>query len=193
MRITINGIENEFKTDSLVRFTDLIELIKTTIDPEHMITDLILDGRELTDSDWASPMSQIEGRDLVISTGTPSDFVNSRFCIAAPVLRECYIKFRNARKDFQSGKMQGGNQILSEAVHTLQAFFQWYASIVELIPDSEKERYNIDKQVSDISDICKKICQHQLYQSWWALGEVIKNELEPKIDELEDFCRTFEN
>ena len=36
-----------------------------------------------------------------------------------------------------------------------------------------------------------KMSQQQLYQSWWALGETLEKELEPKLDKLEDFCRGF--
>jgi hypothetical protein len=43
--------------------------------------------------------------------------------------------------------------------------------------------------VTEISETCKKICQQQLYQSWWALGESLEKELEPKLDKLEDACR----
>lgn len=193
MKVTINGVESDFKTDSLDKFTELVELIKSSIDPEHIITDLILDGHELSEEDWASPMSLLTSSELEVSTGTPSEFVHTRFSLAAPVIRDCYMRFRSARKDFQCGKMQSGNQRLLDAVNILQAFFSWYSSIIELIGEEERKTYDIEEQVHDIAEICKKICQYQLYQSWWALGETIKEELEPKLDDLEDFCRTFEN
>ena len=193
MKVTINGVENEFKTSSLAKFTDLVELIKSSIDPEHIITEILLDGDELSELDWASPMSQIVDRKLTISTGTPHEFVHAKFSQAASVLRECYMNFRNARKDFQCGKMQSGNVALASSVKILQAFFEWYASIMEILEPEERSQYNIDEQIHEIAEICKKICQYQMYQSWWALGESIKNELEPKLDELEDFCRAFEN
>ncbi|MEI7489443.1 MAG: hypothetical protein WCJ72_18910, partial [Chryseobacterium sp.] len=52
--------------------------------------------------------------------------------------------------------------------------------------------YDIEKQVIEIGEVCQKICQQQLYQSWWALGETIEKELEPKLDQLETFCRRFQ-
>ena len=33
--------------------------------------------------------------------------------------------------------------------------------------------------------------QQQLYQSWWAIGETLEKDLEPKLDALEDQCRKF--
>ena len=85
--------------------------------------------------------------------------------------------------------MQAGNQNLIKAVNTLQAFFQWYSSMVVLLPPEERQAWKIEDQVNELSDTCKRICQQQLYQSWWALGETIKTQLEPQLDKLEDFCR----
>jgi len=87
--------------------------------------------------------------------------------------------------------MQGGNQRLVQAVNTAKAFFDWYATIVELAPTEHKKRYDINPQVTEISTICKTICQQQLYQSWWALGETLEKQLEPKLDKLEDHLRQF--
>lgn len=87
--------------------------------------------------------------------------------------------------------MQDGNRKLVCAVNTLQAFFEWFGSLMELVPQQDRPRYDISSQVRDISEVCKRICQQQLYQSWWALGESIGKELEPKLDNLEDFCRRF--
>jgi hypothetical protein len=53
----------------------------------------------------------------------------------------------------------------------------------------KRDRLDISTQVQDISETCKKICQQQLYQSWWALGESLEKDLEPKLDKLEDVCR----
>ena len=87
--------------------------------------------------------------------------------------------------------MQTGNQRLVQAVNTAKAFFDWYATIVELAPKEKRSSYDINPQVLEISQICKTICQQQLYQSWWALGETLEKQLEPKLDKLEDFLRKF--
>ncbi len=190
--IIINGEETEVRCDGLPQLTDVIELIKTMIDPDHMITSILLDGRDLQESDWTRSPSQFEGSVLEIQTGTPAEYVSSRLSSAAGVVRSCYSEFRDARKFFQAGQMQQGNARLVEAVNTLQAFFQWYATMLELVPQESRARYDIRGQAEEISEVCKKICQQQLYQSWWALGETLKGELEPRIDQLEDFCREFE-
>jgi len=192
MKITINGEETEFNTDSLFRFTELVELIKSNIDPEHMITNILLDGSELTDKDWFSSINQIKDCKLEILTGTPQNYAAERFAMAASIIRACFMDFRAARKYYINGKNQLGNDSLVVAVKNLQAFFQWYASLSELLSAEEKEKYNIDSYVRDISETCKKICQHQIYQSWMGLADTLKHELEPKLEELEDACAEYE-
>lgn len=188
-RVRINGQFTDFDVTNVQRFTELVELIKASIDPEHMITQILLDGRELNDDEWVMNVAQIQGAVLEIETGHPEDYVSERLQDASRVVRSCYFEFRDARKGFQDGDMQAGNRRLKIAVETLRAFFEWYGTLTQLVSDAKRAKLDITPQVNDISDTCKKICQQQLYQSWWALGESLEKELEPKLDRLEDACR----
>ncbi len=190
--IRINGVASGINAARVSRFTDLVELIKASIDPEHMITSIRIGGREVSDDDWTSQVSQHGDAVVDVTTGTPDNYVSERLGGAAEIVRACYMEFRDSRKSFQNGKMLEGNQALIRAVNTAKSFFEWYGTIMQLVPAERQARYDISKQVEEISDICKKICQQQLYQSWWALGETLERELEPKLDKLEDFCRSFQ-
>ncbi len=189
--VRINGEESSVNTEGLPRVADIVELIKSMIDPDHMITQLLIDGRDFSDADWTASPNQFTTSIIEVETGTPVQFVNSRMTAAPDIVKTCLDEFREARKSFQLGEMQPGNKRLNNAVTTLQAFFEWYASLLELVPENDRKIYDIDQNVSDIANVCKQICQQQLYQSWWALGESLKNELEPKLDELETTCRKF--
>jgi len=192
LAVRINGEESELDGGGLPKIADLIELIKAAIDPSHMITSILIDGQDMSDSDWMASPAQYGTSIIEIETGTPAQFVATRFGAAGEVVKACYLEFREARKSFQAGQMQEANKRLSRAVNTLQAFFEWYTSLLELVPEEERNRYDINPEVEEISEVCKQICQQQLYQSWWALGESIKNSLEPKLDDLEDVCRKFQ-
>ncbi len=189
--VRINGTDAPLRTDGLMKIADIIELIKANIDPDHMITEVLLDGKELQDEDWLGSASKYETAIMEVQTGTPEGFVNERMSQASEIVRSCYLQFRDSRKSFQEGDMHTGNQLLVQAVNTAKAFFDWYATIVELAPKDKRANYDINPQVSEISTICKTICQQQLYQSWWALGETLEKQLEPKLDKLEDFLRKF--
>lgn len=187
--VMINGAESTVRSDNVPRVVDLIELIKANIDPDHMITRILLDGRELEEKEWFANPGQFGTSIFEIETGTPADYVADRLGKAADVVRACFMDFRDARKFFQSGDMTAGNKKLVVAVNTLKAFFEWYGSLLELVPVIDRTKFDITPQVLELSESCKKICQQQLYSSWWALGETLEKELEPKLDKLEDFCR----
>ncbi|MBX7144826.1 MAG: hypothetical protein K1X79_10280 [Oligoflexia bacterium] len=190
--VRINGEDAPFRTEGVLRISDIIELIKANIDPEHMITVILIDGHEFSDEDWTAPVSKYNTSILEVETGTPESFVNARLSQSSDVVRTCYLQFRDARKSFQDGDMSAGNKHLIEAVNTAKAFFEWYGTILELVPAERRAMYDISPQVTEISGICKTICQQQLYQSWWALGETIGKELEPRLDRLEDHLRKFQ-
>jgi hypothetical protein len=189
--VIINGEESNIRTEGLNTIGDLVELIKNVIDPEHMITGLLLDGNELKDTDWTNNLHNYENCVLEVQTGLPRDFVAARFSESSGIVGKCYVLFRNVRKSFQDGKMEEGNRQLVEAVGALKAFFEWWAAVMGLVPEEERARYDITEFVNELTEACKKICQQQLYQSWWALGETLKDELEPRLDKLEDHCRQF--
>jgi hypothetical protein len=189
--VIVNGNQTALNTQGMPKIMDLIELIKESIDPDHMITSILLDGRELEDHDWSGNTNQYETSILEIETGRPEEFVASRLASASNVVQACFLEFREARKFFKNGKMEDGNRQLVRAVNTLQAFFEWYSTLLEIVPEDERPQFVLDQEINSVSTVCKKICQQQLYQSWWALGETLENELEPALDVMEDRCRGF--
>lgn len=189
--VIINGEDSGISGDGLPRMSDLIELIKNSIDPDHMITSLLIDGRELAEEEWGAVTSQFQTSIIEVETGSPESFFHSRLASAPAVIQNCYLDFRAARKLFQQGLSQEGNQRIVVAVNTLQAFFEWYTALLELIPENERVQYSLATELESITEICKKICQQQLYQSWWALAESIEKELEPSLDALEDRLNLF--
>lgn len=189
--VHINGEAAPVRVESLNRIADIVELIKATIDPDHMITGILVDGNELEEADWSRTPSQMGTQIIEVETGTPVSFVAQRLNRTAEIVEACFLEFREARKLFQEGKSADGNRRLIQAVNALQAFFQWYGSLMDLLTEEQRKHFDIRTLVESLSETCKQICQQQLYQSWWALGESIQNELEPKLDSLSTRCRTF--
>jgi hypothetical protein len=189
VQVRINGEDSAIQGDGSPKVADLVELIKSTIDPDHMITGILLDGRELGEDEWYASVNQLGTAIIEVETGTPEEFVSSRILRASEIVRSCYLEFRASRKSFQDGDMTAGNQKLVSAVNTLKAFFEWYRTLLGLMTDEQKPKFDIEDQTREIMETCKRICQQQLYQSWWALGESLEKDLEPKLDQLEDFCR----
>lgn len=189
IQVQVNGQALGIPVERVQTFADLIELVKSSIDPEHMVTAILLDGRDMRDEEWTMSPAQLQGDRLEFSSGRPEVYVAERLQDASSVVRSCFFEFRDARKGFQDGDTTAGNKRLKVAVDTLKAFFEWYGTLMQLVPDAARAKLDISEEVVSISETCKKICQQQLYQSWWALGESIEKDLEPKLDKLEDTCR----
>lgn len=187
--IKINGKEVTLNAGGLQKFSELVELIKATIDPEHMITGLLVNGRDMEDHEWQAPLNQFQTAIIEVESGLPEIYVSQRLSHSGDVVRACFLSFRDSRKLFQEGDMINGNKELVQAVNTLKEFFTWYVTLIELLPSDKKAQASLDTHMAEITECCKKICQQQLYQSWWALSESLANDLEPKLDKLEDYCR----
>ncbi|RME58142.1 MAG: hypothetical protein D6780_07250 [Candidatus Dadabacteria bacterium] len=192
MTIKVNGEVVDVKTEGLGRFSDLIELIKTMIDPEHMITSITIDGADVKEEDWQRSLSTFsETSVLEIETARPSEFVTSRMTLVPEIIKNCCEDFKEARENFEAGRSRKGNEMLIQAVQTLQVFIEWYSAILELVPIDQRDEYDISEPINQLTETCKKLCQHQLYQSWWALSQTLGQDLEPKLSELEALTRSF--
>src|SRR4051812_18524813 len=99
--VRINGENAPLKTDGLGKIADIVELIKANIDPEHMITGILLNGKELSDEDWMSTTTQHGTAIMEVETGTAEGFVTERMGQASEIVRSCFVQFREARKEFQ--------------------------------------------------------------------------------------------
>ena len=188
--IQVNGADSPIQPAGLTTVSDLLELVKTTIDPDQMITAIAVDGRQLEDAEWEAAPSRY--RLIEIETDLPERYVAARLTLASEIIRNIYFQFKHSRKSFQNAKMQEGNLQLKEAVEGLHAFFTWYATLMGLVPAEGQHGLSITTETEKLVEICKKIIQQQLYQSWWALGESIEAELEPALEELEFFLRTIQ-
>lgn len=189
IKVFINEVDAELECESSFRFVSLVELVKSQIDPEHMITAILVDDRELSEEEWNMTLGEFQGEQLSFYTGNPDEYVAQRLQSAPGVVRTCFFEFRDARKEFQDGANQEGNQRLKVACDTLRAFFDWYGTLVQISSEPKRGQLDISTQVVEISETCQKICEQQLYQSWWALGESLEKDLEPQLDKLEDICR----
>lgn len=187
VEIRVNGTQSPVTTGTFRRIADVVELVKTAIDPNHMITSILLNGNELSDADWELNPQSNQTLIMEFETGTPDDFVKGRVRMAPELVRAIYNEFRDARKQFQSGIMVEGNRCMVGAVKDLHAFLGWYVSLLDLVDEKDRPRFAITSQMDKLTEVCKRICQQQLYQSWWALGESLERELEPELDKLETF------
>jgi len=189
-QIQLNGKSSGLQSKTMPRMTDVVELIKSSIDPAHIITVLRINGRDLTDAEWQSSPTQFQETDILeVETGTPAQFVKDRTEVTPNLLENIFILFRSARQSFQAGDMEEGNKIMVVGVRDLKAFFEWYGMLQQIVPPELQKSYDISDQMEELVNVCKDICEQQLYQSWWALATSIHERLEPSLDRLEQHFR----
>ena len=184
--IKINGEEWTAPIQNSLKMTELVELIKSTIDPSQIITGILLNGKDLEEADWNGYVSDYQTNVLEIETDTLEHYIEDTISLCPNIITQCYLQFRRARKLFQNGESFDANKKLVDATKALKSFFDWYSTLLTLMTDEQKEKYDLKDHVEKIFETCKKVCQQQLYQSWWALGELLEKELEPELDDLED-------
>lgn len=189
--VRINGLESNISFDGINKVVDLIELVKTVIDPDHMITSIEVDGQPICDDIWNSTLSFVNKAYFDFFTTSPIVYLEEQLSKAPKAVSACYSQFRDARKTFQSGQTFEANQKLLQATDTLKAFFDWYSVLMQLADQNGNRDISLEPNLTEILNTCKNICQLQLYKSWWALGESICNDLEPQLDRLEDKCRSI--
>lgn len=187
LNININGSRLNADLSASRTMGDLIEAVKTRIDPDTIIIDISFNGQSLNDSDWNLPISQHNGKTLEICTGSRQNFMMQRLALSPEIAGQIINNFSDAALSYKNGLTLDGNQLLQTAVGDLDAFIRWYSSVLAMAPSAEwKESFH--KQVAELQKACEQIFQQQLYNSWWVLAETINNRLRPSLEEVKKLC-----
>lgn len=168
---------------------DLVELIKATIDPDTIIIAIRLDGRDLVEADWRTPLVVLSSNTLDIDTGSKDKYVEDRLLAAEDFVGRITNEFVKAGNLYLTGDTDRANVGLSSAVQDLQAFVGWYATLLSMNPNAMAQTMvQFNSHIERIHRICEQLLEQQLYQSWYILGQTLQGELEPELDNLRNFC-----
>ncbi len=168
---------------------DLVELVKASIDPDTIITQMVLEGKPLADDDWRSPLHSHGSATLEIATGEKEKYLLERMATAESYLAQIIEEFSQVAGDYSDGKSDEANTMLAVAVDDLLAFVNWYLTLLSVEPvrmQTEIEAFNV--HIMSTQEICQQLLQQQMFQSWWALGETIGAKLIPELESLKQFC-----
>lgn len=194
IRVLVNEQPMPIDLGSVKMMGELIELIKASIDPDALIMSITLNGEELTDGDWRSPLSTFSGRTLALTTASRDEFIATRLDVAALYIERIRSEFAGAKDSFKKGVSSEAHTSLSQAVQDLKAFTDWYGTIVAMLPTGkEGEVTNYKEQIKRITEVCEQLLQQQLYRAWWALAETIERKLDPELERLKGCCLKVAN
>jgi len=189
INVTVDGKPFTYQIDSTKSLGDLLELVKSSIDPDTIITKILLNENQLTDSDWKIPLAKQGGKSLEIVTGTKQVYIDERLSSASLYLDKIIRSYAQARMLFKNGDVQPANSALQAAVNDTKAFIDWYQTILQLIDNPpEAEVTKFEEAVLQLSDTCEQVLQQQLYRSWWQLADLLERKLEPQLEQIKYAC-----
>jgi len=189
MKVNLNGAPFSFPAEAVKTMGELVELIKSSIDPDTIIVDIRKNGEVLTDNDWRLPLAAQTSAVVEVQTGSKRAYVEERLSSASLYLDKIIRSFGQARMLFKSAEIQPANNELHKAVQDMKAFIDWYQTILQMIenpPETEVQKF--ESTVNDLISTCEQILQQQLYRSWWAIADSLEKKLEPQLEQIKFAC-----
>jgi hypothetical protein len=189
MQVTVDGKNFAFDSSTVRTVGELIELVKATIDPDLMVSSILLGEHDLSDSDWQVPLAVHGTAQLRVQTSSRQSFVEERLSLAGTLIDKIASQFESVSSLLKKGDVRSGNTALSGAVEDLRAFVTWYNTILQLLPTEQAlVAQKFQTSVGGMLDVCEKMLQQQLYRAWWAVAETIETKLLPEIAQLKASC-----
>lgn len=179
---------------SLSTVGELVEYVKSTIDPSTIIVSLSKDNEPLTDSDWKRSISSLKDSTLEIKTGSKMDFIHNRLQSVTELVEAVIQNVSDISGLFKANRSLDANTNFSATLEDLNALFNWMYSILAMDPDKFALEVNeFSGLVRDLKYACGQMQQQQLFQSWWALGETLDKKVLPLLESVKDVGLRAEN
>lgn len=173
-QVILDNAEVNFEFSRLRTVGELIEYIKTSIDPDAIILSLTKDDEPLNDSDWMMPLQAFNESRFDITTGSKNDFIKQRLEMVDDLIEELYLNFSEIIKLFKHGAEQEAHEPFSATLNDLNAFVGWLHSIYSVDEETfQLEASQYEKVIEDLKIACVDIQSYQIQQSWWNLGDVL--------------------
>jgi hypothetical protein len=166
---------------------ELVEYIKSTIDPDTIIVSLTKDNEPLSDSDWKCALSSLRDSVLDIKTGSKTDFIKYRLESVADLVNSVEQDITHVSELFKGNKAIDANTHFTQTLENLNALVNWMYSVIAM--DAELFQAEIDEFsgiVKELKYVCGQMQQQQLFQSWWALGETLERKVLPVLNTMKE-------
>lgn len=162
---------------------ELVELVKASIDPETMITEMRLNGSQLTEDDWRRNLSSIAESCIEMVTGNKKVYVLERVVQSPFFLRQVVDEFVSAKNSYRSGETTSASQIFKTAVNDLHAFMNWYLTLLSLEQGIDKGYIDqLTAHIEQVTRISERLVNAMLFNAWWAVAETLERDLEPELN-----------
>jgi hypothetical protein len=187
IQVKINDTEMQLPVNDVKTLGELVEYVKSSIDPETIIIDMTKNDEPLSDLDWRNPIKSSENVTLKFITGLKTEFVGQRLLLGVEIANSLIEKLELCAQSFKQLRVHSANTEFSKLVEDLEAYITWLNSIFnieeEMFAKELNEYHNI---VQNLESICVQIQEQQVSSSWWALGDTLISLLLPLLNSIKN-------
>ena len=182
IQVRVNDANLNIPTQGLNTLSNLVEYVKSSIDPETIIVSLTKNNEPLLDSDWRNPISLQSDMVLSFVTGSKLLFVDERLVLGEEILESFISKIEACAQSFKQLRVHSANKEFGLFIEDLSAFVNWLNSIFLMDKNRfESEIASYKELVSDLEKVCGAVQNQQMTSSWWALGDALTNKMLPVV------------
>lgn len=187
VQILVDDTELSLEAATLGTVGELIEYVKSSIDPDAIILSLTRDEEPLSEADWKCPLSSLAQSQVRITTGSRTTFYQDRLQLTGAIAETLAETFSEIAKLFKTGMQNNAHEAFATSLEDLNAFVGWFYSILsmdEQIFAADLKEFT--QMVEEFKGTCMLLQQQQLKQSWWAIGDIIELQVIPLIERCKD-------
>jgi hypothetical protein len=187
VQILVDDTELSLEAATLGTVGELIEYVKSSIDPDAIILSLTRDEEPLSEADWKCPLSSLAQSQVRITTGSRTTFYQDRLQLTGAIGETLSETFGEIAKLFKTGMQNNAHEAFATTLDDLNAFVGWFYSILSMDEHLfEVEFREFTQMVEEFRGTCLLLQQHQLKQSWWSIGDIIELQVVPLIGRCKD-------
>jgi hypothetical protein len=187
LQIMVDNTELKLEISRMRTMAELVEYIKSSIDPDTIILSLTRDELPLSDNDWSVPLTSFGESKVEVMTGSKMEFVQDRLKMSESLVDQIYESFTDLSKLFKHGMEDQAHEPFAHSLNDLNAFVGWLYSVfsvdAELFGDEIIEFEGI---VDDLKKICVDIQRYQMQQAWWNIGDVLDLKVISNLEQMKE-------
>ena len=185
IHIKLNDNEFNVPMQGVSTLGELVEYVKSSIDPDTIIVSLTKDDQPLSEIDWRNPISLQSEMTLNFMTGSKTDFIKDRLDLGVELIKSFEEKIDICSQAFKQLRVHTANKEFSVFIDDLNAFVTWLHSIYSMDEGKyERELIAYNEIVIKLEKVCVTLQDKQMSSSWWALGDTLLNQMLPLIHEM---------
>jgi hypothetical protein len=185
--IMVDNTELNLEVSKLRTVAELVEYIKSSIDPDSIILTLTKDDEPLSENDWIMPLQSFRQSKFKITTGSKGEFVRERLEMVDAVINEMYDSFSRISKLFKHGVEDEAHEPFAQSLNDLNAFVGWLHSVYSV--DEEifgQEISEFEIIIEELKNSCVDVQSFQMQQSWWNLGDVLDLKILSTLEQIRE-------